>query len=451
MKITTENMTEESILELSNTVRERILNTKSEYPQIKGSAYYISNNGNDDNDGTSPETAWATLNNFEKNPLKYGDAVLFERGGIYRGYHYGCSGVTYSAYGEGPKPRLVGATENAATLNWSKTESENIYLCEKKFPKPIGIATFNNETQIGVSKMLGVDELKNDLDFFSDYKSGEFFLYCSKGNPAEVFFDIELGGSQPIFDNYQYNHDIIFDNIEVSHGASHGFCGASLSNITISNCVFRYIGGGLLPTIEDQHIRYGNGVEFWESCHKIEVKNCYFTEIYDTALTFQFKGYTPDKDIEMFDVYFHDNLMENNTYSIEIFSEQPEDRDLIKNILIENNIMRNAGYGWGMQRPDKEGTSHIKLWDHRNNAENFVIKNNILDKGRYSLIHIGAAKKSSYPIMSGNVYVQDLGRIVSIWDKKCTWCDQNSWRVIKEIENCENPNIIFAKDRCKLI
>ena len=82
------------ICALAKQMREKIYQAESEYPKIKGTTYYISNNGDDRNSGTSPEEPWATWDNFERQPLKAGDAVLFERGGIYRGYHRGCSGVT---------------------------------------------------------------------------------------------------------------------------------------------------------------------------------------------------------------------------------------------------------------------------------------------------------------------------------------------------------------------
>ena len=74
-----------------------------------GKAYYVSNSGNDKNDGLSPETAWATLEKVIKTNLKYGDAVFFERGGTWYGYigeHYG---VAYSAYGTGEKPVISGS------------------------------------------------------------------------------------------------------------------------------------------------------------------------------------------------------------------------------------------------------------------------------------------------------------------------------------------------------
>ena len=45
-----------------------------------GTAYYVSNSGDDANDGLSPETAWATIDRLNAQPLQYGDAVFFERG-----------------------------------------------------------------------------------------------------------------------------------------------------------------------------------------------------------------------------------------------------------------------------------------------------------------------------------------------------------------------------------
>ena len=101
-----------------------------------GTAYYISNDGNDDNDGLTPETAWQTLkkvaeaNGFlsETILLKPGDAVFFRRGDIFRMKEIGwdpylgdeaalylnVDGVTYSAYGEGEKPIITESTENGS-------------------------------------------------------------------------------------------------------------------------------------------------------------------------------------------------------------------------------------------------------------------------------------------------------------------------------------------------
>lgn len=58
------------------------------------------------------------VNHAGKNGrLKSGDAVFFERGGLWRGYLDCAEGVTYSAYGQGEKPRIYGSPENGADPN----------------------------------------------------------------------------------------------------------------------------------------------------------------------------------------------------------------------------------------------------------------------------------------------------------------------------------------------
>lgn len=62
-----------------------------------GTAYYISNDGNDSADGTSPESAWATIDRLNQAELDYGDAVFFRRGDVWRAVQVNSQpGVTYS-------------------------------------------------------------------------------------------------------------------------------------------------------------------------------------------------------------------------------------------------------------------------------------------------------------------------------------------------------------------
>ncbi len=86
-----------------------------------GTAYYISNDGNDSADGTSPESAWATIDRLNEAELDYGDAVFFRRGDVWRAVQVNSQpGVTYSAYGEGEKPGLYGSEENGGGAEkWS--------------------------------------------------------------------------------------------------------------------------------------------------------------------------------------------------------------------------------------------------------------------------------------------------------------------------------------------
>ena len=93
-----------------------------------GTAYYVSNDGDDNNDGLTPETAWQTLKKVsescdgENAILQPGDAVFFRRGDIFRETSSQVNSalaimvdqITFSAYGEGDKPIITGSKENGS-------------------------------------------------------------------------------------------------------------------------------------------------------------------------------------------------------------------------------------------------------------------------------------------------------------------------------------------------
>lgn len=85
-----------SVLELmladADALRQSILNSSMEIT-VTGKSYYVSNSGDDSNDGLSPETAWATVKRVSKAKLKPGDGVFFERGGIFREHVLYCQKV----------------------------------------------------------------------------------------------------------------------------------------------------------------------------------------------------------------------------------------------------------------------------------------------------------------------------------------------------------------------
>ena len=89
---------------------------------LHAQTYYVSSlTGDDRNNGTSPATAWATIDAVNRwiTMLRPGSSVLFERGGIYYGSITiptsvrGSAGypITFGAYGEGDMPILSGAKQ----------------------------------------------------------------------------------------------------------------------------------------------------------------------------------------------------------------------------------------------------------------------------------------------------------------------------------------------------
>jgi hypothetical protein len=102
--------------------------------------YYISStSGNDNNDGQSPEKAWKNLSKIflkatSKDPFQPGESILLKRGDQWDGQiRLQASGtaqrpITIGAYGQGPKPLLLGDDEQ---IRWEPVAGhEGIYTTD---------------------------------------------------------------------------------------------------------------------------------------------------------------------------------------------------------------------------------------------------------------------------------------------------------------------------------
>lgn len=85
--------------------------------------YVDSGAGDDAKMGDTPGHAWASLARVNRAELEPGDTVRFKRGGTWRGTlrpHSGEVGapVTYTAYGDGEKPLLLGSERRDKPADW---------------------------------------------------------------------------------------------------------------------------------------------------------------------------------------------------------------------------------------------------------------------------------------------------------------------------------------------
>jgi len=90
---------------------------------MHGTEYFVAAAGSDTNDGLSPGTAWRTLAHVNGQQFAPSDVVRLRRGDVWRESLRPCSGseagpVTYSAYGEGPKPLLLGSVAKGDPADW---------------------------------------------------------------------------------------------------------------------------------------------------------------------------------------------------------------------------------------------------------------------------------------------------------------------------------------------
>lgn len=445
------------IEEISQKRKNEILNNQN-CVKIEGNTYYVSNFGNDDNDGKSPQTAWKTLEKVNQTVFSSGDGVLFRRGDIFRGFINTQSGVTYAAYGKGEKPKFYGCKKSLCDLSlWSLYDAEhNIwklnelildcgtlvfndgeYHSRKLIPSYINsqfVCRDNPNTSFVISQ-----EMTKDLDIVCFYDKklstdsskgenfpipvmdaesyGELYLRCDKGNPAQVFQKIEAVVRQPIFNVYSKN-DVTIDNLCLKY-ASFGVAAGGVRNLNVTNCEIAWMGGNIQHYAGDDPnypegrrgsvTRYGNGVEVYGSCDGYNVSGCYIYQIYDAGITHQVT--TRGKTFNMVGIRYQDNLLENCVYSIEYFLEKTDGdtQSHIKDCEISGNIMRFSGYGWGQQRHNINTPAHIKGWSYENTASDFWIHDNVFDRAAYRMVHLVAKKDESLPEMYNNTYIQQLG------------------------------------------
>ncbi|MFX3632861.1 MAG: carbohydrate binding domain-containing protein [Candidatus Pristimantibacillus sp.] len=99
-----------------------------------GITYYVDDvNGNDLNDGTSPEHAWQSIEKVNNTTFSGNDKLLFKAGGNWTGELWpkgsGVEGkpIIVDKYGEGPKPRfMAGADTTIPYMTWVQRSIENV-------------------------------------------------------------------------------------------------------------------------------------------------------------------------------------------------------------------------------------------------------------------------------------------------------------------------------------
>jgi hypothetical protein len=99
---------------------------------VGGRTYFVdSQAGQDHHDGLTPERAWRSIHRVNAAELAPGDIIRFRRGGQWRGSLIPVSGspaapVTYTSYGSGPKPRILGSLARNRPEDWVQVR-ENLW------------------------------------------------------------------------------------------------------------------------------------------------------------------------------------------------------------------------------------------------------------------------------------------------------------------------------------
>lgn len=478
---------------VSEARKQEILNYENEI-SVTGKIYYVSQNGDDSSDGLSPETAWKTIQKVNNSTITGGDAVLFERGTLYRGTVLCKPDVTYSSYGKGPKPIITCSPENGTGKEkWSLLDgTDNIWVYYKEMPET-GILIFNDGEDYSIKKVPsfinGKFVVRNQPDVEFDVKKHmhinlahfnelkalrdngtpdiapenlcPLYLRCDQGNPGEIYSSIEfairnhgfiVGGAR----------NVTIDNVAVKYVGCHGVAAGTCCGLTVKNCEFGWIGGAVQyyrgmdgTPRQGQLTRYGNAIEIYGGCHDYTCDNNYIYQVFDAGVTHQYSSGSGG-DCKHINVHYTNNLIEYCTYSIEYFLGQYSSPDTLRfqrDIYIENNILRYSGFGFGEQRPEYDcPAAHIKGWDSYSALDkNSFIRNNIFDRGRNMLIHVGTAQQHWLPIFENNIFIQYLGEKTSTLGRygknptTLTPFSENIREVMNEMNLDFNAGVYFAE------
>lgn len=372
---------------------------------ISGTAYYVSPKGKTGNSGISPESPLQTVADVNSLNLQRGDAVLFERGGVYRTEETLVlkSGVSYGAYGIGEKPLISGSAHDYAMEGEWERESDHIWSISVS--GEAGVMTFDNDTAFGIRRF-SIEDLKVNGEYYHDLSTQKLYLYYDGQNPSEVFDNIEIGTTKNLLQSYN-SDSISIQNLALKYTGMHGISFAMVSNISIHGCEIGWVGGRVQNG--DRIVQLGNAIEFWHGCHNVNVSHCYIYQIYDAAFTFQGKN-TGDGN-SFTDIKFTDSLIEYCSMNFEFWATDTEEGpakgelEEIKNIMFKNNILRFSGYGWGsFQRADIGSQAFILGWNNTykpGTVSEFYIIDNIFDCADSYFIWSGLI-----PEMLNNTYYQ---------------------------------------------
>lgn len=376
--------------------------------------YVDSINGNSENTGHSEA---APLDEIPFDRVLPGDTVLLKCGSVFYHSLLSPSGepdapIRWSSYGEGEKPVFCGSVSANAEADWEEIEG-NIWRWVNPVHDEMGNIIFNDGESFGTLRW-EYEDLTEKGDFYFTHfgREGhipedeipELYLVAPE-NPGKYYrqIDIALFGARRMV---RAEHDVIFENMVFKNGGVHGFAADNAQRIQIRNCDFINIGGCAWSA--PRHIRFGNGIEFWQGVKDALIENCSFHQIYDSCYTYQGSGVYPTPT----DVIFRNCTCEY--YGMAAF----EVREILgANSVFENNTCKYAGMGFAMQGEGLPRQSeiwpqpmghHIFLWrvDDCAEEEGIVIRNNYFESApvgsvEYSIV---SAKVQGHVEYYGNTY-----------------------------------------------
>ncbi len=231
-----------------------------------GTTYYVDSlNGNDSNNGTSPEKAWKTLTHASNHTYSPGDEILLKKGSVFFGGFFARgdgteeSPITLATYGEGEMPLLTNAEndpQDQAVVSIRDVSHWVVKDIEITAPDGTGILIcFDTRMveDITVENVVMHDIQNYASDsYYSETRAalrmigncGAEYAHLSDIhiNNCEIYncgYGIFAGGhfvsEEPNSEKHPYNKDILVENCSIYNLHDDGFILSDSERITLRN------------------------------------------------------------------------------------------------------------------------------------------------------------------------------------------------------------------------
>ena len=429
----------------ADKLKNEIMNSTDNAPQ--GETYYVSTlHPESKGEGTreNPFTSVDQLENFFRKSKLFDSntaqqVVLFERGSVFRtNIRLTFDDYTfYGAYGEGPKPKIMGSLRDYADPSLWTTEDGNIW--KLTFPQQIEDAGNIIMTKDGVESAAlrrpTFEKVVSNGYYYYDAETLTVYLYLEQRNPAVWFDTIEISTSRNLTGNAYnevledgttgkqsgYNKNITIENIEFVYTSRHIMPVTYAKNFEVRNCMFRWCGGIYASADEGM----GNAIEIWNGGENCYIHDNYFDQIYDAPVTFQ--GHQTNKYVN---ICFEQNLMERCSFGFEFWAGVPSSENgvpiteeqrterlakaVMTDIYFKNNICRFAADGFGGRvrcGPQYTYQSFVQPFNFdatflKEGNFDVNIVDNIFDTSTKSFFYSGNKVTLELMNISGNKYYQ---------------------------------------------
>ena len=450
-------------------IAEIINNSENFMPEQVHDVYYISNRGNDANDGKSPARAWATLERINQSYLQPNDVVCFERGGLWRGKLESQPAITYTTYGEGPKPIITcSPADGSGAENWTlyghSSDGGLIWQYAHEIGETGGIIlgdtntiarrvfawydgknfynTWNNQIPFQLENELlwdlsfycAIEYPQCELPFQANGNPGDFsgrttiFLRCDAGNPGEVYDKIEFMSTQVDrlpFGNIRLEEQCSLYNLSIQY---FGARAVMLDDgCTVKYCDIGY-GSGIVYDYfqpgEDQCGIWIDASAIFFQASDVTIENNYIHDVEDHAVTLEIGG---DAEAMRERAPFQNNVIRDNVVrrcngGIYWANNQGEIQDIevFGPSEIRGNYLMETGYGWYADRLSNMdpgaalGLGRVALdfgGSYCRGIRGVRVEDNVFYRADFHLVTTRGCiwQNGDMPYFHGHTYAQDVG------------------------------------------